>query len=254
MRPDSLAAVVDLKRPIQQWTRGWMLTKATDDRGVELGLESGRQFWICGRAGVIGDGDAAVAAAAVAFLDPAEVRRYWESLPPHMPPRAVAQAYAERIYEWGDSELPRFGHATLRTLEDLSRRVIDAAPCSLGVLFAGWRAMPSPHTLEARVALTMHVMREMRGAAHIAALNAVGMTPLQAVLASPAPPPRSGPEWAEHLGWIGPFEDPAALRAARDEAEDLTNEILARYFDVLSTDEVGELAQLLADTRDAIDM
>ncbi len=153
MRPDSLAAVVDLKRPIQQWTRGWMLTKATDDKGIELGLESGRQFWICGRAGVIGDCDASVAAAALAFLDPDEVRRYWESLPSHLPPRAVAEAYAERIFEWGERELPRFGEATLRPLEDLSRRVIDAAPCSLGVLFAGWRAMPKPPSLAAQVAL-----------------------------------------------------------------------------------------------------
>ena len=47
---------------------------------------------------------------------------------------------------------------------------------------------------------------------------------------------------------------PTALRAARDEAEDLTNEIMARYFDVLSPDEVAELARLLADTRNAIDM
>jgi len=254
MRHDSLAAVVDLKRPIQQWTRGWMLTKATDDKGVELGLESGRQFWICGRAGVIGDGDASVAAAALAFLDPDEVRRYWESLPPHLPPRAVAEAYAERIFEWGERELQRFGEATLRPLEDLSRRVIGAAPCSLGVLFAGWRAMPKPAGLGAQVALSTHVLREMRGAAHIAAVNAVGITPLQAVLASPAPPPRSGPEWAEHLGWTGPFEDPGALRAARDQAEDLTNEIMARSFDVLSPDEVAELARLLAGTRDAIDM
>ncbi|HTN78540.1 MAG TPA: hypothetical protein VMK16_02605 [Acidimicrobiales bacterium] len=254
MRPDSLTAAVDLKRPIQQWTRGWMLTKATDDKGVELGLRSGRQFWICGRAGVLGDADAAVAASALAFIDPDEVRELWESLPPHLPPRAVAAAYAERIFEWGDRELPRFGDDTLERLDDLSRHVIDAAPCSLGALFAGWRAMPVPATLGARVALTMHVMREMRGAAHIVAITATGLSPLQAVLASPAPPPRTGPEWAEHLGWRGPFEDPALYRAQRDASEDLTNEILARYFDVLSVHDLADFSRLLAGTRDAIDM
>ena len=254
MRPDSLTAVADLKRPIQQWTRGWMLTTATDDKGVELGLTSGRQFWICGRAGVLGDADAAVAAAALAFIDPDEVRVHWESLPPHLPPRVVAGAYADRIFEWGDRELPRFGDATLTRLEELSREVLDAAPCALGALFAGWRAMPIPESLGARVALSMHVMREMRGAAHIAAVTAVGLTPVQAVLSSPAPPPRTGPEWAEHLGWKGPFEDPAGLRGARDAAEDLTNEILARYFAVLSMDDLAELATLIADTRNAIDM
>jgi len=71
------------------------------------------------------------------------------------------------------------------------------------------------------------VLRELRGGAHIIAVNACGITPLQAVLTSPAPPPRSGPVWAEHLGWRGPFSDAAAAREPRAEAERLTSKIIA---------------------------
>ncbi len=250
----TLEAVAALKRPIQQWTRGWMLVKETDERGVALGLRDGEQFWIVGRAGVLGDGDADVATAGLAYIAPGRVRAAWDHLPAGLTPRQVADAYTACILDWGERELPRFGEEPLRRLDELARRVEDAAPASVGAVFAGWRAVPAPAVPGARVALTMHVMRELRGAASIIAMHAVGLTPLQAVLASPAPAPRSGPPWAEHLGWEGPFESVEPLRARRARAEDLNNEILVPYFDVLDADELDELAGLVTSIRDAIDM
>ena len=41
-------------KPIQQFTRGWMMAAATDRYGVELGMRTGREFWVVGRAGVLG--------------------------------------------------------------------------------------------------------------------------------------------------------------------------------------------------------
>ena len=250
----TLEVVAALKRPIQQWTRGWMLVPETDERGVELGLRDGEQFWIVGRAGVLGDGDADVATAGLAYIAPSRVRAAWDRLPAGLTPRQVADAYAARIFEWGDRELPRFGEERLGRLDELARRVEDAAPASVGAVFAGWRAVPPPAGAGARVALTMHVMRELRGAASIVATHAVGLTPLQAVLASPAPPPRSGPPWARHLGWEGPFDSAEPLRARREQAEDLNNEILVPYFDVLDAAELDELADLVTSIRDAIEM
>ena len=248
---DTIAA---LKPAVQQWVRGWMQSPATRQRAVDMGLRDGEQFWIVGRAGVLGDCDAAVAAAGLAFLSPAHVRAAWDALPPSLTHRQVAAAYAQQAFEWGDGELPRFGDATLERLDALGRRVVDAADGSLGGVFAGWRAAPTSASLAARVALTMHVVREMRGAAHIVALNAVGMTPLQSVLASPAAPPRTGPPWAEHLGWTGPFEDPAQFVALRAEAEDLTNRILVPAFDALDSAELAEFAELCTSVRNAIEM
>ena len=224
----TLATVIELKRPIQQWTRGWMMGPSTDRTAAAIGLASGEQLWVVGRAGVLGNCDADVAAGGLAYLAPAFVRQHWDSLPSGLGPRQVAQAYADLCAEWGEGELPRFGADRLGRLDTLARRVIDAAPPSLGLVFAGWRAITPPAGLGGRVALTMHVLREMRGAASIVAMHAVGLTPLQAVLASPAPPPRSGPEWAKHLGWTGPFDDAAQFQQQRLRAEDLNNEILVQ--------------------------
>ena len=99
----------------------------------------------------------------------------------------------------------------------------------------------------------MHVMRELRGAASIVAMHAVGLTPLQAVLASPAPPPRSGPPWAEHLGWKGPFESAEPLRARESEPRTSTT----RYWPRTSTSSMSksdELVDLIAWIRDTIDI
>lgn len=124
----------------------------------------------------------------------------------------------------------------------------------MGVLFAGWRAQPQPDDVNARVALTMHVLRELRGGAHIIAVNASGITPLDAVLASPAPPPRSGPVWAEHLGWSGPFADASDARDARADAERLTSRMLVPIYGSIGDAALAEFAELVETTRNAIDI
>lgn len=249
-----LDTVIELKRPIQQWTRGWMLGPSTEQRASEIGLVSGEALWVVGRAGVLGSCPTEVAAGGLAYLAPAFVARYWEHLPSGVTHLQVAQAYADLCSEWGESELPRFGTQRLERLDNLARRVIDAAPASLGSVFAGWRALPVPQGVAGRVALSMHVLREMRGAASVVGITAVGLTPLQAVLASPAPPPRSGPEWAKHLGWEGPFEDPAGFRHLRERAEEINNEVLVPYFGALNPSELSECADLLTSIRNDIDM
>ena len=250
----ALETVIELKRPIQQWTRGWMLGPLTEQRAVAIGLPSGEALWVVGRAGVLGSCPVDVAVGGLAYLAPALVSRYWDHLPAGRTHLEVAQAYADLCSDWGESELPRFGDERLERLDTLARRVIDAAPASLGSVFAGWRALRVPRSAAGRAALSMHVLREMRGAASVVGIAAVGLTPLQAVLASPAPPPRSGPEWAQHLGWEGPFEDPAAFRALRDRAEEINNEALVPYFGALDPSELAEFAHLLTSIRNDIDM
>lgn len=250
----TLDTVVALKRPIQQWTRGWMMGPDADSKATEIGLQSGEQLWVVGRAGVLGNCDADIAAGGLVYLAPAFVRRHWEALPASLTPRAVAAAYAECCCAWGERELLRFETEKLVRLETLARRIIDHAPPSLGLVFAGWRAMPKPPGLGGQVALTTNVLREMRGAASIIAMHAVGLTPLQSVLASPAPPPRSGPEWAHHLGWTGPFDDATPFYDRRQRAEAINNEILVPYFDALDPSELAEFADLLTSIRNDIDL
>ena len=254
IRADVPAVVERILKPIQQFVRGWMMSDSTVAQGKEMGLSSGNQFWVVGRAGVLGDGDSDVAAAGLAFHGPDAVRREWESLPTDLTPRLVAAAYATCCCEWGTTALAAFDPTRMARLDVLGRRIIDAAPAALGPVFAGWRAMPSAIDVGGRVALTSHVLREMRGAAHIIAVQACGITPLEAILASPAAPPRSGPEWATRMGFSGPFRDPDEVRAQRIEAEGLTSRIMARYVGALDADELAELAELIETTRNAIDM
>ena len=241
-------------KPIQQFVRGWMTGPLAERLAVDLGMRSGNDLWIVGRAGVLGDGDADVAAAGLAFLAPALVRGAWESLPDGLTHRQVADAYAALCCRWGSSELSKFDQTRMTRLDDLGRRIVDAADASIGAVFAGWRAQPQPDDVNGRVALTMQVLRELRGGAHIIAVNACGITPLDAVLASPAPAPRSGPVWAEHLGWTGPFSEPESGRDARAEAERLTSQIVAPIYGSIGDAALDEFAELVENTRNAIDM
>ena len=204
-----------LLKPIQQFTRGWMTTKATAQRAVELGFPSGYEFWVVGRAGVLGTAAPEIAAAGLAFLAPAAVEAAFAARPPGISVEGVAAEFAARCTAWGAEALASFDRSRMERLDELGRRVVDAAPAALGAVFAGWRAMPPPADIGGRVALTTHVLREMRGTAHIAAVIGAGITPLDAILASPAAPPRSGPEWAAHMGWAPPYRDAGEVRAAR---------------------------------------
>ncbi len=241
-------------KPIQQFTRGWMLVDSTAQYGVELGFASGSHFWAVGRAGVLGSCPIDVAEAAIAFRPREYVEQAWNDVPEGLTHYDVALHYLGLITRWGDETLTAFDPERLRALDELGRRIIHAAPAALGPLFAGWRQMPIPESLHARVALTTHVLREMRGDAHICAIVACGLSPLDAILASTNAPPRTGPEYAERSGWKGPFRDPAQVRDARLEAERLTATILEPYFGVLSPAELAHFGEVVETTRNAIDM
>ncbi|MEZ5232424.1 MAG: hypothetical protein R2749_06915 [Acidimicrobiales bacterium] len=241
-------------KPIQQFTRGWMMAKATDEHGVALGMRTGREFWVVGRAGVIGEAPAEVAVAALAFHAPEHVIEAWEHVPAGLTHFQVSEHYQGQIHRWGDEVISPFDPERMERLDALGRRIIDAAPACLGALFTGWRRMPIPASVGARVALTTHILREMRAAAHINAIVASGITPLDAILASTNAPPRTGPGYAEQMGFKGPFRDPEEVRPQRLAAERLTAAILEPYFAVLSGEELADFGELVETTRNAIDM
>ena len=231
------------------------MAESTGEYGVSIGMRTGRDFWLVGRAGVLGSCPPEVAVGALAFHAPERVHDAWTHIPEGMTHFEVAEHYQSRISLWGASEaLAPFDPDRLDRLDRLGRRIADAAPASLGPLFTGWRAMPQPEEVGPRVALTTHLLREMRGAAHVAAITAVGITPLDAVLASTNAPPRTGPGYAERMGYTGPFRDPEEVRAQRLEAESITARILEPYFGALSPEELADFGELVETTRNAIDM
>lgn len=250
-RPLSAADVVArTSAPVLEFTRGWLVSEATNARGEALGLLPGRGFWVCGRCSVLGDVDADVVAAAIGFMAPHRVRHFWESRPEGLSSAKALAEYSDCCFTWARTALTAVPEDDLVELTTLVRKVVDHALSATGALFAGWRAVPVPADPQAAAALAMQVLRELRGGAHITAVLATGLTPAEAALA--ADPPRGGPAWARDLGWPEPYADPAALVPARAEAERLTAELVTPAYEALSPGERPRFVELVLEARAAI--
>ncbi len=253
--PDELTAaeaVAATAQPILEFTRGWMLHADTAKRGDELGLLPGRGFWVCGRNGVLGDVDADVVAHAIGFMEPATVRRFWEHRPPGQSAHELATEYAACAYRWAVPALKAVPEADLVRLNQLGRKLADAALPQLGALFAGWRAMAESQNPAEAATLTMHVLREWRGSAHLSAVMGSGMHPLEAALAAPAP--RGGPKWVKDLGWVEPYPDPARSALRRTIAEAQTSVLCLPAFEAQSPSDRAELTRLILQLRASIEL
>jgi hypothetical protein len=236
--------------PILEIGRAWMLDPGTAARGAELGLPPGFSFWVNGRAGALGPVDADVAAAALGFMAPDLVAEFWNGRPEDLGPRDAAAAYAEASHAWGRDAMVDMAEADLRRLAELSNRVVAAALPICGVLFAGWRVMPAPADPAGAATHALQVLREMRGGAHLSAIQAAGLTPQQAVISFVADPVRGGSAGAERFGWKAPHPEPD--EEARAQAEVGTTNVCRHAFEALPDGERGELIELVLAARSAI--
>lgn len=210
------------------------LTQVGTDRGYADLLD----FYIAGRCGVLGDVDADVVAAAFGFFQPDQLRAVWERVLRVGPAREAARLYGPALAAYGAAALEGFDEGT--RLAELLERVVDAAgPCALP-LFAGWRAEPRPDEPRARACHAMHLLREWRGGAHVAAVTALGIAPLDAVVLN------GGSMYAEFYQWPKPWGDGGGSESALAQAEVLTDGQCAPVFErALMANERGELVDLL---------
>ncbi len=219
-----------------------MASPDTGARAKELGLKGPFSFWVNGRAGALGDVSADVAAAAIGFMDAAMVRQYWDGRPGDLAPIDVAKAYAECAARWGREALVDVASDDLAELDQLARKLVDGAEPSIGALFAGWKDVPVPEDPAGAVAVTLNVCREMRGSAHLSAVQAAGIGALGAIM-SADDQVRGGPAGAERFGWSEPF--PAADKVRRAEAERMTSAICLPAYARLSSDELQRFTELV---------
>ena len=216
----------------------------TAAQGQELGLEPPFGFWIVGRAGFLGDVPADVAAAAIGFMHRDRVASAWDLCPDDLPRFEVTKAYARRATDWGSEALAGIDSTRLARLDELGRKVAQAASPALGTLFAGWQsAVDAPGDPGGNATLTLNVLRELRAGAHLIAVHAVGIGPHGAIMASE--PPRGGDGWAETFGWPAPHPSPQADKRA--EAETLTSALLVPAYSALEGREQGELVDLVTE-------
>lgn len=236
LTPAQTAAAV--KDAIGGWGLTWMSDAGVRARGkAELGLR-GRPLYHLGRGGALGDVPVEVVIAAEAFFPPEVVRAAWAEGRALVEPLEAARFYAGCC---ADVFRERYGdRPDLDRLAGLLERVVDGAD-ALGLpLFAGWRALPRPDDAAGRVGLLLNVIREHRGSVHAAAVAAMGLGPLEAIMAG-----SYGEANARFFEWPEPYPDPDPWRAKWDAAEDLTRAAAGRPYDVLSAAERGDLAQLV---------
>lgn len=219
--------------------------------GKEAGY-GGFAYYVVGRGGVLGDVDAKVVSSAFGFFAPGLIAKLWNDGVKVEGARAGADRYAAACADFGRRRLSGFsGSARLAELVD---RITSAADNSALALFAGWQAQPLPDDADGRCYQLLHVLRELRGSAHIVAVVASGLTPLEAVIANPAnsSPENGSAAQAERFGWSGPFPDAASLADQFARAESLTDEIMGRFISVLSNDEQAELVRLVTEAHTLI--
>lgn len=236
----SIGATVN--KHIQELGGGFMFSREARTYAAETGIDEFFGPYTRGRGGVLGEVDADVVTAAFGFFPGHSVRTAWESV--SMPAEKAAQRYALVCQEFGRRKLGAFDDAA--RLAALMETVVAAADPAGAPLFAGWRAMPLPSDPAAQVMQLAHVLRELRGGLHLMAVRASGITPLQAVLVSGSPL-NDGPGQARWYGWPEPFEEITDdIRDRWQQAESVTDALIAPAFAVLTDTDAADLVRLTA--------
>lgn len=238
--PELSAAATDqaTSKALHDLGSAFMLHQETMARSAENGYDNPFAFYFAGRGGVLGDVDAEVVYAAFGWFAPGVVRPMWEAGVAVHGAREAADRYAAACAAWGRDHLK--GVDGLERFVELAERVLDATDTSGRSLFAGWKVQPRVTDAAGRAMQVVHVLREWRGANHLVATTAVGLSPLEAILGG------DGEGQAKFFGWPEPF--PAVgeeVRQRRQEAEALTDRLCAPAFEVLTGAERAELAELV---------
>ena len=205
---------------------------------------NGFVFYIGGRGSVLGDVLSDQVASAFAFFNPAVVDKMWGRALEVKPAAGRTADFVEACTTWGEETLGAVSGAT--RFAELGRKVIDGvAPLGLS-LFTGWRNAEAPTSPAGAAALTMHVLRELRGDLHIQAVSAVGLTGAEAVAG------HGGADRLKTFGWDEGAADQAVASARRDEAMKLTDQMMERTWSILDGDELQELADVFGEIEGAV--
>lgn len=233
MTPEQAAH--DLRDAVVRIPGGFMTAASTYERGGELGFV-GADFYIAGRAGVLGDVSADIVVAALVFFAPETVHVSWARSAAVMPRHLAAAQWLAIGHAWAQEHLP--DDVDWDAVGALLAPVVRAAPAAGAPLFAALRTFDEPKESKALALHRLNALRELRGALHGAAVLTVGLAPVEAVVVRT-------PKMLQAFGWSEPYPDVEPLRARWDLAEARTDRMLGRHFAVLDDGERTELVDLL---------
>ncbi len=240
---DPVGVARSMRGSIGMLAMEWLMAPSTTEQAAAAGLPAdGRAAYAVGRLGVLGDCPVDNVVAAAYFWEPDLMRRMVTDGRAVTRPKEGAAVYARICQEWGEVRLAGFDGSG--RLGELCERVVGSARPHGAPTFVGWRDQALPGPGPGRTFQLCQTMRELRFGRHAVAVEACGMSPLQAILSGPAG------EWnAEFFGWPEPYPDVSALAGRREEVEALTDRLHAPDLEVLSDGERAELRELAKAAR-----
>ncbi|WP_420638515.1 helix-turn-helix domain-containing protein [Candidatus Poriferisocius sp.] len=235
MTPEQTAAQTGMA--IAVLGRSYFMAEPVSQALEEAGF-SGMARYVGARGGVLGDVATDVVVSGFALFHPAMIESGWNQTKEQGAPADAAAAFAAGIGQWATDTI---GHLDgLGDFAGAARAVIDATEPMSQALYAGWRALPVPDHPAAAAGLALQVLRELRFGFHVHGLSAVGLTPVEAIIA------QTNPQHAEFFGWSGPFPDPEPLQDRHRQAEEITSARMAEAYEAIDADRRAHLAATVA--------
>lgn len=230
--------------PIHDIGTAIYLSQETFARGAERGWGNPFAFYFAGRAGVLGDVSCEVVTSVFGWFNPEIVANFYNEGVAVGGARAAADAMLEATALWGRDHL---AGVDLDGWVPLADKLVDGAEGSGLPLFAAWRSQTRVDDVPGRAAQLFQTLREWRGAAHVVATTAVGLSPLEAILTN------EGEGQAKFFGWSEPFPDVSAVKDLHPMAEEMTDTLCAKQIEVLlSPAERGAFAAGVAAAKAAL--
>ncbi|MGA7836259.1 MAG: hypothetical protein WCA31_13720 [Acidimicrobiales bacterium] len=233
--------------PMQVLGMSFYFDPLTRAAGKELGLNA-YEFYGLGRAGTMGDVDAARVADVFYFFDPSVIDFLWTSAKTKANPIDIAPAHLRAAYAFADRTFGGIEPRVLAAFAAAVRRVVDAHERGACPLVDGYLAADAPSDPVHGAYLATIFLRELRGGLHIHAVREVGLDPVAACYLQDAT------VFALH----GYKEEDAPavteeLVRKKNLAEELTNEAVAQCFGVLGDEERDAIARATPLLFDALE-
>ena len=238
---DAITLARSFRGSIGMLAMDWLLAPSTIAAGAERGMPDGLASYAVGRWGALGDCPVDNVVGAAFFWDPATVRDLVAEGRRVIEPIEGARIWSDICAAWGDEHLAGFDGA--ERLGELLQRVVDHAAPVNAPLFVGWRDLVDAPAGPGRTFQLAQAMRELRFSRHCVAVQAAGITPLEAILAGPAA------FSAKMFGHPEPYPDVGHLAGVREEIEADTDRLHGRDLELLSDPERAELRVLAKAAR-----
>ena len=168
-----------LARPVGTIGAGFYFDPGTAEAAAALGINV-YEFYGLGRGGVLGNVDVEVVRDAFYFFHPRTIDLLWAAAKEKGDPVEVARAHVAAAYAYAERTFADVPRDLLADTAAYAQKVLDADPLGEHPLADGYRRVATPENPAHAAYLGVIGLREMRGAIHIGAIIAAGLSPAQA--------------------------------------------------------------------------